>query len=241
MAEVQRLEAAIAALGETNPHARPLKDALQAAKSRSKVPPVADRIEACKTFIERAKRRVVRAEEIMKRAIEQKDVHVAEVEDTERRLLQLQGEAAAAPRCISVSEVGDLKRQIDELVKERDQLRKTVCKGVPKQLQGEWHSDGVTDLAHVPPMPSELWALEVWLANRSCELRNALEFGDAASIAKLGTLLSQGASMLASLTKDEPMDGQSRSSKMSALIDAADSKRRCVENASVPSGVLNRL
>ena len=72
--EAQLLEAAIAALGETNPHARLLKDALQAAKSKSKVPLVADRIEACKTFIERAKRRVVPAEEIMKRALEQKDV-----------------------------------------------------------------------------------------------------------------------------------------------------------------------
>ena len=105
--EAQRLEAAIAVLGETNPHARPLKDALQAAKSRSKVPPVAHRIEACKTFIERATRRVVRAEEITRRALEQKDVYVAEVEDAERRLLQLQAEAVAAPHCASVSEVGE--------------------------------------------------------------------------------------------------------------------------------------
>ena len=125
-------------------------DALQAAKSRSRVPPVAERIEACKTFLERAKRRVVRAEEIMKRAVEQKDVYVAEVEDAERRLLQLHGEAVAAPHAI-VSEVGELKMQIDELVQERDQLHQTVCKGVPKQLQGEWFSDGATDLAKVPP------------------------------------------------------------------------------------------
>ena len=149
--EVQRLEAAIAVLGESNPHARPLKDALQATKSRSRVPPVAERIEVCKTFLERAKRRVVRAEEIIKRAVEQKDVHVAEVEDAERRLLQKRGSPHAR-----VSEVGELKRQIDELVQERDQLRQTVCKGVPKQLQGEWFSDGATELAKVLPMPSDL-------------------------------------------------------------------------------------
>ena len=117
IAEVQRLEAAIAAFGETNPHAKPLKVALQAAKSRSKVPPVADRIE------------------------------------------------------------------------------------VPKSLQGEWISDGATDLAKVPPMPSDLQDLEGWLSNRNCELRNALEHGDATSIAKLGTLLSQGAALLASITR----------------------------------------
>ena len=234
LAEVQRLEAAIAALGETNPHAKPLKVALQAAKSRSKVPPVADRIEACKTFIERVQRRVV------KRALEQKEVYVAEVEDAQRRLVQLQAEVAAPV----VQDVGELQRHIDNLVKERDQLRKTVCKGVPKSLQGEWFSDGATDLAKVPPMPSDLQDLEGWLSNRNCELRNALEHGDATSIAKLGTLLSQGAALLASITQDEPMDGMSRSSKMCALIDEADSKRRCLENASlvvaiVESGVRN--
>ena len=50
VAEVQRLEAAIAVLGESNPHARPLKDVLQAAKSRSRVPPVAEGIEALQDF-----------------------------------------------------------------------------------------------------------------------------------------------------------------------------------------------
>ena len=44
-------------------------------------------------------------------------------------------------------------------------------------------------------------------------------------------LLSEGASMLALLTKDEPMDGKDRSSKMSALIDEGKLKRRCVECA----------
>ena len=79
MAEVQRLESAIAVLGESNPHAGPLLKSLQVAKSRSRAPPVAGRIEACKSFIERAKRRVVRAEEIIQRAQDQKDVCVAEV------------------------------------------------------------------------------------------------------------------------------------------------------------------
>ena len=44
-------------LALANPHVRPLKDALEAAKSKSKVPPVAERVEACKKFLERAKRR----------------------------------------------------------------------------------------------------------------------------------------------------------------------------------------
>ena len=93
---------------------------------------------------------------------------------------------------------------------------------------------------------NNLQDLEGWLSNRNCELRNALEHGDATSIAKLGTLLSQGAALLASITQDEPMDGMSRSSKMCALIDEADSKRRCLKNASyaslvLPSRVLNQV
>ena len=46
VAEVQRLESAIAVLGESNAHAGPFLKSLQVAKSRSRVPPVADRIEA---------------------------------------------------------------------------------------------------------------------------------------------------------------------------------------------------
>ena len=60
-------------------------------------------------------------------------------------------EAVAAPRGPVVPEVGALQRQIDDLDKERDQLRQTVCKGVPKPSQGEWFSDVGTDLDKVPP------------------------------------------------------------------------------------------
>ena len=53
-AEVQRLESAIAALGEKNPHAKALVEALRVARVQSKVPPIQQRIQSCKTYIERA-------------------------------------------------------------------------------------------------------------------------------------------------------------------------------------------
>ena len=120
---------------------------------------------------------------------ERKEVYVAEVEDAQQRVVHLQAEAVAAPRGPVVPEVGELQRQIDDLVKERDQLRQAVCKGVPKLLQGEWFTEWswATDLAKAPPMPSDLEDLEGWLSNRNCELRNALKDDDATSITKLGT------------------------------------------------------
>ena len=44
------------------------------------------------------------------------------------------------------------------------------------------------------------------MSNRNCEMRNALEFGDVSLIAKIGMLLSQGAALLASLSRDEPVE-----------------------------------
>ena len=73
-------------------------------------------------FIARAQRRVTRAEEVIKRAQEQRAVYVAEVEEAEQRLLSLQEEAHPALP-VAVPEVGELQRRIEELVRERDLLR----------------------------------------------------------------------------------------------------------------------
>ena len=83
---------------------------------------MADRVESCKLFTARAQRRVTRAEEVTKRAQEQRAVYVAEVEEAQQRLLSLQ-EEAAHPFPVVVPEVGELQKQIEELVRERDLLR----------------------------------------------------------------------------------------------------------------------
>ena len=59
--EVKKLESAIAALGEDSMHAKGLHEALRIARARSTLPPVAERVELCKKFLDRARQRVVRA------------------------------------------------------------------------------------------------------------------------------------------------------------------------------------
>ena len=71
--------------------------------------------------------------------------------------------------------------------------------GVSKNLHGEWCADA----RFVSGAPNAL--------HRNCELRNALECGDAALIAKFGSLLSQGSVLLATSSGDDLMDGKSRS------------------------------
>ena len=135
-------------------------------------------------------------------------VYVAEVEEAQQKLLSLQEEAAHPPPVV-VPERGELQKQIEEMVRERDLLRPQGsaqgCRQHPRFDRG-----GV----------------------RRCS-----------SIAKIGTLLSQGSALLASLSRDEPMDGKSRSSLMSSMIEEADAKRWCVAASSaivLPSRVGNQ-
>ena len=47
-------------------------------------------------------------------------------------------------------------------------------------------------------MPTDHQDLQGWVSDRNCDLRNALEFSDHATIAKVGSLLSQGTAQLTS-------------------------------------------
>ena len=77
-------------------------------------------------------------------------------------------------------------------------------------------------------MPMDHQGLQGWVSHRSCDLRNALEFSDHATIGKVGSLLSQGIAQLASGSWDVPMDGTTRSALMVSLIVVSDAKRRAV-------------
>ena len=63
--EVHKLEAAMQVLGgENNVHAKPLVEALKAARAKSRVPPVSERLTTCLN-LERARKRVTRAEDLI--------------------------------------------------------------------------------------------------------------------------------------------------------------------------------
>ena len=223
--EVQRLEAAPSALGEGNPHAKPLVEALRVARAKAKVLLLEEQIIACKNFVERARKRVTRVEAVISRALEQKVVFETEVQEGEARLQQ-------------AASVTELQRRIDDLTRERDSLRAAT----PRVLPGVWMADGPPVVESIPPVPmTSEQDIEGWLSNRNCELRNALEFGDSATVARVGALVAQGSAQLASLVQGmQPVgDGQARSSLMAALIDQTDAKRRCVEV--VPSTLGNQV
>ena len=155
--KVHRLEGAIAALGESNPLCALLKDALRVVRAKSKVLPVNERIEACKGFIERAKKCFTRTEAVIARSHEEKSIFEAEVRDGEARLLQLQAEFEARPEPVGPSpSVAELQSKVDQFVQERDALKVN-----PKQLPGVWMADGAPQaLNDVPPMPGDRQDLE---------------------------------------------------------------------------------
>ena len=111
---MHRLEAAHSTLGEGNPLAKHLVEALRIARSKAKVLLVEEQIIAYKNFVERAIKRVNLVEAIIPRTLEQKAVFQTEVQEGEARLQQLEesyfqrsGETAAS--------VTELQRRIDDL------------------------------------------------------------------------------------------------------------------------------
>ena len=154
--EVERLQGAIVALGESNLVSVPLEEAIPGARAKSKVPAVNERVEACKCFIERAKKRIVRTEAVLAKAHEQKLIFESELRDGEARLLQLQAELEAQPELPGPSVV-ELQRRIDQLVQERDVLQANLLK---KALPGVWMTDGIPPtLQETPPTPrtNRIW------------------------------------------------------------------------------------
>ena len=119
------MQGATVALGEGNPLSSPLQAALRSARTKSKVLPVNERVEACKGFFERAKKRLVRTEAVIAKAHEQILIFEAELREGEARLLQLQAESEAQLEGLSVT---DLQSRIDELIQERDALLKNPPK-----------------------------------------------------------------------------------------------------------------
>ena len=90
--------------------------------------------------------------------------------------------------------ISDVQRQIDILARERDLLKAAVPQ------PGVWMADGPLVLEEIPPMPTaDIQEVEGWLSSRNCELRNARDFGDRATIAKLVVLVAQGSACLAGL------------------------------------------
>ena len=69
-------------------------------------------------------------------------------------------------------------------------------------MDGRWS----TSLESIPPIPmSSVQDVEGWL--RNCEVRNALEFGDSTTVARVGVLVAQGSAQLASFVRGMQLIG----------------------------------
>ena len=79
-----------------------------------------------------------------------------------------------------------LQQQIDALVRERDAL------WANPQQEGKWTGLGPLSAENIPVVPTDIQELHGWLSDRNCELRNAMEFGDAELVAKIESRSSPG-------------------------------------------------
>ena len=226
IADVLWLESAISLLGDDDPHARPLLEALKVSKMQATALPIQDRIKACKAYLERARKRLARADAVIARALEQKSIFDGEVADGEKRLPELQLGETQGPDLAPKPKVAELGQQIDDLVREKELLRASQSR-IPRGQSGQWCANVPPCVKDIPPIPQDKKDLEGWISERNCDLRNPLEFGNAGTITQIGTLLSQGIAQLSRVSKDVVMDGQSRSSLMES-IEESDAKRRLV-------------
>ena len=137
------------------------------------MPPVQERVESCKLFLERAKKRVQRAQEVIDRACEQKALYEAEVVEGEARLAKLEAEAANIPTSVPSredpmiggqmpdhGEMAEMRRELeklrqfrdrfpaaagnDALVSERKALRSAPSANLPGGAQRSWTASGLS-------------------------------------------------------------------------------------------------
>ena len=229
--EIKSLEAAIELLGPASVHAKPLLTALKAAQERSNVGPISERLE----FIERAKKRVLRADEVIARVVEQEAIVEAEVCPGRS---WCNHPCSSGSRARSGQGVADTDRSSDAGATHRSLHQPGRFGG--GEGSATWMGSGPPCVENIPPMPTfDLQDLERWMCYRNCDLRNAMELGDSSLISKIGGLVGQRAGQLEILRRDASMDGRSKPSLMLSLIETADAKRRCVivgiDGASGPS------
>ena len=187
--EVHKLEAAVMALGvENTVHAKALVEALKTARAKSRVPPVSERLISCRNFLDRARKRVARAEDLIAKATEQRATLDVEVKEAEERLIQLEAEvvqpklpsdpvvtevAAENRDCVSMfpcREFGlETDPSVDTIPRCQDPILKS-CKG--------GSATGIASCAMPWSLettrPSLRW--ELWWVRQGTALRGALEW-----------------------------------------------------------------
>ena len=128
----------------------------------------------------------------------------------------------------------NLQQMVNQLKAERDALCVELRQSRVAKDRTPWSGDAPPDVTMIPALLEDHQAIEEWMASRNRDSRDALEFGSADVISFVSNLLAQGAAKLAarraSAVALQSMEVQtSLGSRMGALIDESDAKRRCVE------------
>ena len=115
-----RLQSAVDALGDDNSsEAKMLRDTLKKAQQEATSAPVGVRLDACAQFVERARNRLSKADEALRKAQDDRARLEQELRDGEQRLEALRVEASeqvrAPPATGPGDEVANLKKLVTEL------------------------------------------------------------------------------------------------------------------------------
>ena len=166
---VMKLEAAMAAVGKSDPTFSHLHDALKKAKAQCQVRSVEDRIAASKEFIERAKKRIVacqaevsQEQEALAKVQSKLQFEKQSLADGEARLAALiQESAAAGPRVEEVPatlpanfahELQELRACLSELRQENTELRAQLQSGRGEERERKHPRSLVTSSLELAPL-----------------------------------------------------------------------------------------
>ena len=221
--EIERLKAAIAALGDSTAYANPLKEALRVGQPRASIRPVEERVESCKLFLERARKRVERAQAFVDRGSGTESSvrgRGGRGRSEVRETLGRGGHCRCSYSCLSA---GDRTSGTDQCVCVG--TRRSACS--PSDPWNPQRSSRYVDGRPSPvsrtshPMPtSDMQDLAGWMSQRNCELRNAMEFGDHLLVAKIGSLVGQGASLFSTAGSRRANGGEGQ-----VVIDVESNRR----------------
>ena len=191
-ATVRRLEVALAALEESDVAAREaIQASLVKARVAARVLPVSDRITECRSFIERAERRVTKAEEAVQAAVSWKKQMEAEVEEGRARLRRLEEELdVEAVPVPTTSEVERLQALVAQLQSQLHQV-------APATLAAPLDSRSEVPVAKrcrredfVPHCDEEM---QEWMQARQADLQAAVVTGQLQEVSRISQLLTTAA------------------------------------------------
>ena len=204
LSKVAKLEKALEVLGDTE---GPVYEAMQAelkrAKSAAQLQPASVRLEQCRSFIERAKKRISDLEA-------EKAIQEAELKEAEVRLVRLEAEVAAPLPQATVqlaqevrtdsAQVQFLQQMVNKLQEEKDALAEELHGPVERpRVRQRVSPSHIPEV--VPPMPTLIpHDLSNWILDRHSDLQEAMSAGDIKQVLELTSLQSQGAEKLAELT-----------------------------------------